>query len=263
MLPPSPVRLERCAERSMGPATLRGCSRRALRRQAHSRDVGSAPEAWLMDRFVLLETHRPSAVRGDAPPLDYAPDGATLEASGGGARLRRTAPPTKWPAKAGFPLEVNAESSGFGARVSGVRVSGVRVSGTRVSGACCSGRVRGFRCRVRVRVRVRARVGERVRERNARERNARERNAQEECKGDPAVSWGKRPTRFPPPTRFPAPTRARTRTRTRTRTRQRKPRTLPEQQAPETRVPETRTPETRASETRVPETRVPETRLRE
>ncbi len=76
-------------------------SRRALRRQAHSRDVGSASEAWLMGRFALLETHRQSAVRGFAPPLDYAPDGATLEASGGGARLRRAVPPTKWPARAG------------------------------------------------------------------------------------------------------------------------------------------------------------------
>ncbi len=44
-----------------------------------------APDAWLMGRFGLLETNRQSAVRGFAPPLDYAPDGATLEASGGGA----------------------------------------------------------------------------------------------------------------------------------------------------------------------------------
>ncbi len=38
-----------------------------------------------MGRFGLLETTRQSAVRGFAPPLDYAPGGATLEASGGGA----------------------------------------------------------------------------------------------------------------------------------------------------------------------------------
>ncbi len=99
---------------SMGPATSRGCprSRRALRRQAHSRDVGSASEAWLMGRFALLETNRQGAVRGFALPLDYAPDGATLEASGGGARPRRAVPPTEWPARAGFPLE----ASGGGAR---------------------------------------------------------------------------------------------------------------------------------------------------
>ncbi len=36
-----------------------------------------------MGRFALLEPNRQSAVRGLAPPLDYAPDGATLEASGG------------------------------------------------------------------------------------------------------------------------------------------------------------------------------------
>ncbi len=38
-----------------------------------------------MGRIGLLETTRQSVVRGFAPPLDYAPDGATLEASGGGA----------------------------------------------------------------------------------------------------------------------------------------------------------------------------------
>ncbi len=54
-----------------------------------------------------------SAVRRFAPPLDYAPDGATLEASGGGARLRRAVPPTKWPARAGLLLE----ASGGGARL--------------------------------------------------------------------------------------------------------------------------------------------------
>ncbi len=35
-----------------------------------------------MGRFALLETNRQSGVRGFAPPLDYAPDGATLEAIG-------------------------------------------------------------------------------------------------------------------------------------------------------------------------------------
>ncbi len=77
-------------------------SRRALRRQAHSRDVGSAPEAWLMGRFTLLETNRQRAVRGFAPPLDYAPDGATFEASGGAV------PQTKRP----------REASGGGRRLS-------------------------------------------------------------------------------------------------------------------------------------------------
>ncbi len=38
-----------------------------------------------MGRYAPLETDRLSAVRGFAPPLDYAPDGATLEASGDGA----------------------------------------------------------------------------------------------------------------------------------------------------------------------------------
>ncbi len=36
-----------------------------------------------MGRFDLLETNRQGALRGFAPPLDYAPDGATLEANGG------------------------------------------------------------------------------------------------------------------------------------------------------------------------------------
>ncbi len=36
-----------------------------------------------MGRFALLEAKRQSAARGFAPPLDCAPDGATLEANGG------------------------------------------------------------------------------------------------------------------------------------------------------------------------------------
>ncbi len=35
-----------------------------------------------MGRLGLPETSRHGAVRGFAPPLDYAPDGATLEAIG-------------------------------------------------------------------------------------------------------------------------------------------------------------------------------------